>query len=199
MDSAQAELGQGRSAAARLEEESGALAPRTDTALAAARQTRSRVEALDRLVGQIDTLVAGIENVSFRTNLLALNAAVEAARAGEKGAGFAVVAAEVRELAQASAKTSKQIRALVRTGREDFDRGLAEAEGLAETVDALTANLRNLREGAAMIDTSLAAGGAAIAAADGDIARMGGMAERQAEALREDDEDGAWSRAAARG
>ena len=65
------------------------------------------MQAISRDNGQIVDIIGVIDSIAFQTNILALNAAVEAARAGESG-GFAVVAAEVRNLAQHSASTAKR-------------------------------------------------------------------------------------------
>jgi methyl-accepting chemotaxis protein len=110
----------------------------------AAGRTRTLVGEIARMAQEIDTMTAGIEDVSFRTNLLALNAAVEAARAGEKGAGFAVVADEVRQLAQVTNRSAKDIRVIADKGRAQARIGLDEAGDLQKITAALRENLRNL-------------------------------------------------------
>ncbi|MEP7241908.1 MAG: methyl-accepting chemotaxis protein, partial [Devosia sp.] len=145
------------------------------TALAGANAAAARadvsVSGLDGTTGEIDKLVAAIEDVSFKTNLLALNAAVEAARAGDKGAGFAVVAAEVRTLAQATQKTAREIRTLVTHSRGQSTLGVGEVTSLRNILSGLTALLDNLSDDTDMIATTLDESGGAIGRLRSDLAQ----------------------------
>jgi methyl-accepting chemotaxis protein len=80
-------------------------------------RSAAQVEELERLSIAIDDFVDLIKRISSQTNLLALNAAIEAARAGERGLGFAVVAEEVRQLADSSAQAAEDVTETIRAVR----------------------------------------------------------------------------------
>ncbi len=93
------------------------------------------MQRIESASAEIKSIISVIDEIAFQTNLLALNAGVEAARAGEAGKGFAVVAQEVRELAQRSAKASKEIRDLIGKSGEQVANGvtLVQSTGSALT------------------------------------------------------------------
>jgi methyl-accepting chemotaxis protein len=98
-----------------------------------ASQASAAMQAIKQASAQIADIVSLIDEIAFQTNLLALNAAVEAAHAGEQGHGFAVVAAEVRNLAQRSARAAKEIKTLINDSVDKVQAGsqLVDASGQA--------------------------------------------------------------------
>jgi methyl-accepting chemotaxis protein len=88
--------------------------------------------------GKISKIIRVIDEIAFQTNILALNAAVEAARAGEAGMGFAVVAEEVRNLAQRSAQAAKDTAALIEDSITKTSSSKHKVDQVAVTMRAIT-------------------------------------------------------------
>ncbi|WP_217537963.1 methyl-accepting chemotaxis protein [Stenotrophomonas sp. GbtcB23] len=128
--------------------DAAAIAGQGGNAVAQVVSTMHDIAASSRHIGDITGVIDGI---AFQTNILALNAAVEAARAGEQGRSFAVVAGEVRLLAQRSADAARQIKQLIEASVETVNAGtrlvgeagatMRRIVGSVEQVTAISASI----------------------------------------------------------
>ncbi|MBS1198748.1 MAG: Histidine kinase, region:Bacterial chemotaxis sensory transducer [Proteobacteria bacterium] len=121
-------------------------------------QAASTVESLGRRSDQISTIVGTIKEIADQTNLLALNAAIEAARAGEAGRGFAVVADEVRKLAERTTRSTQEVAetiAAIQAGTQDavtsikhgverVESGVAQAREAGLTIEQVQSQSRQV-------------------------------------------------------
>ncbi|WP_432572727.1 methyl-accepting chemotaxis protein [Kineococcus sp. SYSU DK005] len=123
-----AEMGSAIQEIARNTSEAAAVAGQAVQAMSATTGTVQRLGESSREIGEV---VKVITSIAEQTNLLALNATIEAARAGEAGKGFAVVASEVKDLAQETARATESISARVQAIQ-------ADTRGAADAISAVT-------------------------------------------------------------
>lgn len=136
-----------------------------------------KVEELGRKGQEIGAIIETINHIAEQTNLLALNAAIEAARAGEHGRGFAVVADEVRKLAERAGTATKEIAALITSVRS----------GVEEAVQAMQRSSQEVNEGVARSEEAGKALQQILASAEtvaGEVSRMTETAQHVSEGAR---------------
>lgn len=158
------------------------------------RATAEKIEELGRSSDSIGKIIGTIDDIADQTNLLALNAAIEAARAGEQGRGFAVVADEVRKLAERTTSATKEIAAMIetiqhetklaveamRSGTIKVDAGVEAAGRAGDALRDIIAGAEKQNEMITQIATAATEQAAATEQVNGNMDQISNMVQQSA-------------------
>jgi len=146
------------------------------------------VESMNRISEtskKIEDIISQIESIASQTNLLSLNASIEAARAGEAGRGFAVVADEIRDLADQSAKSAVDTRALVANTLYEIEEGSRVALRTSDVLDEVVESIKGIAEQSRMLSESAVTQAEAMEQADAGITRISEVVQSNSAASEE--------------
>ena len=127
----------------------------TDRVYQSIEKTADSVEGLRTLSEEVSNAISAISDISDQTNLLALNAAIEAARAGEHGRGFAVVADEVRKLAEKSQHSANDIKGVISSIEQSISEVTSDTEATKNIFSELREKSQHLEENFSSIEDTL--------------------------------------------
>jgi chromosome segregation ATPase len=144
-------------------------------------QAVETVEGIQKRAAQMNEIIGVIDSLAFQTNILALNAAVEAARAGEQGRGFAVVASEVRNLAQRSAESARQIRALIEASREQVETGAGQIRAAGQSIAQIVDGVRGVASNMSLISSSSAEQSTGLSEISTAVSQLDQITQRNAQ------------------
>ncbi len=146
------------------------------------------VESMNRISEtskKIENIIAEIENIADQTNLLSLNASIEAARAGEAGRGFAVVADEIRNLADQSAKSAVDTKALVNDTLREIEEGSKVAYRTADVLEGVVDAVQKIAETSKELSENAETQSIAMEQADAGIERISEVVQSNSAAAEE--------------
>ncbi len=129
---------------------------------------------------QIANIIGVIDEIAFQTNLLALNASVEAARAGEQGRGFSVVATEVRNLAQRSAKAAKDSKELIESSVKKVGMGTEHVDNTGKALSEIVSSVSKVSSIVAEIAAASSEQSQGIAQVNQAISQMDEITQQNA-------------------
>ena len=132
--------------AQKAKELAGSARHAADTGVTDMAAMKTAMDEIKASSDDIAKIIKTIDEIAFQTNILALNAAVEAARAGEAGAGFAVVAEEVRNLAQRSAQAAKETASKIEGAITKTSQGVTISRKVATSLEEIATRSRQVDE-----------------------------------------------------
>ncbi|MCW2928314.1 MAG: methyl-accepting chemotaxis sensory transducer [Thermoleophilia bacterium] len=171
-----------RSAAGR--EAVGAASVAMDSLDRSASEVTGAMETLEGHGQRIETIIGTITSIAEQTNLLALNAAIEAARAGEAGRGFAVVADEVRKLAEESQGAASSVAEIVHAMQRETAEAVSAIDGTAVRASEGAALVQHARQAFEEIDDAVQDAQLRVGEISADAATAADVGSRSAEATR---------------